>query len=196
MSAFTNPSFPEIIRATQKDDLVMTQMTNEISSNVLLKILGPRSWIPWKQWIEASVHFAYFAITTLADLQTIGEEYTGILQVTSATDGRKFKIPSKWARLIMIGTESFGPLILKHWSKIAGVKNPNILKFLDLFEYASQFHIIWFYLEETFFQISKRIVDVQYIKLRFESFAFSMADFLQNINSVSSFSVCLNGIFS
>ena len=25
------------------------------------------------------------------DLQTIGEEYTGILQVTSATDGRKFK---------------------------------------------------------------------------------------------------------
>ena len=130
------------------------------------------------------------------DLQTIGEEYTGILQVTSATDGRKFKIPSKWARLIMIGTESFGPLILKHWSKIAGVKNPNILKFLDLFEYVSQFHIIWFYLEETFYQISKRIVDVQYIKLRFESFAFSMADFLQNINSVSSFSVCLNGIFS
>ena len=108
------------------------------------------------------------------DLQTIGEEYTGILQVTSATDGRKFKIPSKWARLIMIGTESFGPLILKHWSKIAGVKNPNILKFLDLFEYASQFHIIWFYLEETFYQISKRIVDVQYIKLRFESFTFSI----------------------
>ena len=108
------------------------------------------------------------------DLQTIGEEYTGILQVTSATDGRKFKIPSKWARLIMIGTESFGPLILKHWSKIAGVKNLNILKFLDLFEYVSQFHIIWFYLEETFYQISKRIVDVQYIKLRFESFTFSI----------------------
>ena len=66
MSAFTNPSFPEIIRATQKDDHVMTQLTNEISSNVLLKILGPRGWIPWKQWIEASVHFAYFAITTFS----------------------------------------------------------------------------------------------------------------------------------
>ena len=66
----------------------------------------------------------------------------------------------------MIGIESFGPLILKHWSKTAGVKNPNIFKFLDLFEYVSQFHIIWFYLEETFYQISKRIVDVRYIKLR------------------------------
>ena len=95
MSALTNPSFPEIIRATQKDDLVMTQMRNEISSNVLLKILGPRSWIPWKQWIEASVHFAYFAITTLADLQTIGEEYTGILQVTVGPENLKKFRPKK-----------------------------------------------------------------------------------------------------
>ena len=115
-----------------------------------------------------------------SDLQTIGEEYTGILQVTS--DGRKLKIPSKWTRLIMIGTESFGPLILKHWSKSAGVKNPNILKFLDLFEYVSQFHIIWFYLEETFYQISKRIVDIQYIKLRSQSFTSLMGDLRHNIN--------------
>ena len=118
-------------------------------------------------------------------MQTIGEEYTGILQVTSATDGRKFKIPSKWARLIMIGTESFGPLILKHWSKIAGVKNPNILKFLDLFEYASQFHIIWFYLEETFYQISKRIGKKHALKkyeqfIRNTSCFCTMCDFHKN----------------
>jgi len=113
--------------------------------------LGKSLKLPKMQFHEKNF-FLIFLISQVFLLDFL--KFSG--QVTSASDGRKFKIPSKWTRLIMIGIESFGPLILKHWSKTAGVKNPNIFKFLDLFEYVSQFHIIWFYLEETFYQISKR----------------------------------------
>ena len=163
MSAFTTPSFTEILRASQKDDLVKNQMANDISTNVLLKILGPRLWIHWKPWIEASIHFTYFAITTLADLQTIGEEYTGILQVTNVAE--RLKIPSRFSRLVMICLETFGPLILKQCSK-SWLKHPKTDQFIEIFDYISKFHILWFYIEENFYQIPKRFVSVEYVKLR------------------------------
>ena len=163
MSSLIPPSFAEILRASQKDDLVRNQLTNDISSEILLKILGPRQWLLYKPWIEASIHFAYFALTTLADFQTLGEEYTGILQVTNSKNG-SVKIPSKISRLVMIALETFGPLFLRRVFK--SNNNPEVKRFVDVFEYLGKFHLLWFYIEETFLQVSKRIVNVHYVKLR------------------------------
>ena len=69
--------FAEILRSTQKDETVMSQLTNDFSTNFLLKIFGPRKWLANKKWIEAFCHFLYLSATTLSDFQTLGEEYTG-----------------------------------------------------------------------------------------------------------------------
>ena len=67
-------NFAEILRSTQKDETVKTQLTNDFSANFLLKIFGPRKWLAHKKWIEASCHFLYLLVTTLSDFQTLGEE--------------------------------------------------------------------------------------------------------------------------
>ena len=70
-------NFAEILRSAQKDENVMTQVTNDFSTSFLLKIFGPRKWLANKKWIEAFCHFLYLSATTLSDFQTLGEEYTG-----------------------------------------------------------------------------------------------------------------------
>ena len=79
------PSFPaagvaEILRSAQKDELYSDQLSKEISE-LSLEVLGPRAWLRWKAHIEATAAFAYLSTTTLCDLQTLGEEYAGLLQV-------------------------------------------------------------------------------------------------------------------
>ena len=74
--------FPEILRSTQKDETVMSQLTNDFSTNFLLKIFGPRKWLANKKWIEAMCHFIYLSVTTLSGFQTLGEEYTGTFKIS------------------------------------------------------------------------------------------------------------------
>ena len=86
------PPFPatgvaEILRSAQKDELYSDQLSKEISE-LSLEVLGPRAWLRWKAHIEAMAAFAYLSTTTLCDLQTLGEEYAGLLQV----------IGQSWAR--------------------------------------------------------------------------------------------------
>lgn len=63
---FSNAS--EILRSYQKDDLYSKQLSDE-TSDVLLKILGSRLWIRYKDLFESSAQFAYFLLTTLAGYQ-------------------------------------------------------------------------------------------------------------------------------
>ena len=61
----------EILRSAQKDEVYSNQVKDEIS-DLLLRILGPRHWLPYKDYIEASSRFIYFALTTLSGYQVIG----------------------------------------------------------------------------------------------------------------------------
>ena len=87
--------FPEILRSAQKDETILNQMSGEFSRDFWLKILGPKTWLKYNQWIEAFNHFVYFTCTTLSDLQTPGEEYTGLVQVVQDYSTRRPKLPSK-----------------------------------------------------------------------------------------------------
>ncbi len=121
--------FPEILRSAQKDEAVMTKMTNEFSTEFMLKILGPRQWLQSKQIIEACCHFLYFSFTTLSDIQTLGEEYTGILPVTRVQN--RLELASKSKRLCMIFMQTFGPVTLKYFvSKLDFALKPAAEEFL------------------------------------------------------------------
>ncbi|XP_026813648.1 peroxisome biogenesis factor 10-like [Rhopalosiphum maidis] len=80
MSAF-NPSGPaEILRAEQKDEELYERINRQLCS-FLLKFKGHVFINKNKQNIFCTSQLLYYALTTLSKLQTLGEEYTKIVQV-------------------------------------------------------------------------------------------------------------------
>jgi len=161
-------NFAEILRSTQKDETVRTQLTNDFSTNFLLKIFGPRKWLAHKKWIEASCHFLYLSVTTLSDFQTLGEEYTGIVQVVQDPNTKKLNLPSKFKRLIMILIQTFGPEVLKTFliPKITKNYSPEKVILTEVLDLISKINLLWFYVQGTYYHIAKRFLGIQYAKLR------------------------------
>ena len=95
MSLFTQASHGEILRAAQKDSSFTDKLQRNVS-NLILELVGPRVWLKYKWLLEPSTRFLYYMITTGLDLQTLGEEYTGIIQVKH---GQR-KLPSKLMRFV------------------------------------------------------------------------------------------------
>lgn len=85
----------EVLRAWQKDDLYEKQLADSIS-----KVLP--SHHAFKAIPASSV--LYKSFTTLRDLQTLGEEYSGIIQVDETYN----KLPTKFNRLLSILLSAFG----------------------------------------------------------------------------------------
>ncbi len=159
--------FPEILRSTQKDQSFINDLDGQVSS-VVLKILGPRSWLTWKQWIEASTRFAFYALTTLSDFQTLGEEYTGILQIDSSSS--RLKLPSTLSRLSMVALQSFGPVAFSRLFSYLKRKYPTNEKLFAIFEdilnFVHKLNISVFYIEGLFYDLAKRATGIGYVKIR------------------------------
>jgi len=165
----------EILRAVQKDESYLTQLQQSISS-LGLDIFGPQIWIKYKSLCEPATRFLYYSVTTLSDYQTLGEEYTGLIQVVN----KKNRLPSKLLRLVMIFFQTFGPHLLKYWFKNleSNVKRntPNfdtkarlrILKLLPLIEqlidYVDKINVCIFYFHGTFYHFAKRLTGISYVK--------------------------------
>ena len=96
MSLFKEASHGEILRAAQKDSSFTDNLQRNVS-NLCLELVGPRVWLKYKWLLEPTTRFCYYMITTGLDLQTLGEEYTGIIQVQH---GQK-KLPSKMIRFVI-----------------------------------------------------------------------------------------------
>ncbi|CAH0403042.1 unnamed protein product [Chilo suppressalis] len=85
----------EILRAYQKDDMYEKQLAESIA-----KILPPRH----ASKAEPMSSVLYKTFTTLKDLQTLGEEYSGIVQV----DDSYHKLPTFCSRLCSMLLSTFG----------------------------------------------------------------------------------------
>ena len=139
MSKFGPAHAAQILRAEQKDDNFVGKLTKEMSQ-LLLTAMGPANLIKWQQFIEPTARyvlifqsikhwlnlllfitfsrFLYLMSTTFSNYQTLGEEYTGILQF----DHSKRTLPSKLSRLAFILAQTATPLVIKHLSsKLLGL---------------------------------------------------------------------------
>lgn len=83
---------PEIVRSVQKD----ARYTNELSEDLsdILRLTGPRSWIKFNMLTKLIADISYHGFASMNNLQTLGEEYTGIIQV----DAEYKQIPSRLVR--------------------------------------------------------------------------------------------------
>lgn len=80
---------PEIVRSVQKDARYTNELAEDFSD--VLRLTGPRNWIKYNQMCRLLAELSYHGFASINNLQTLGEEYTGIIQV----DGNYKHIPSR-----------------------------------------------------------------------------------------------------
>jgi len=166
----------EILRAAQKDSAHLTDLESEVSA-LVLEVVGPVWWARIKEWLGPGVRTLYYVLTTVSSYQTLGEEYTGILQVTPG----RLRLPSILTRLVTVLLHCLLPTLLLKLCRCVeksllqnsflltpGARSTllhllpvlsNTIHFLD------RLNLCVFYFQGTFYHIANRLTGVSYVKI-------------------------------
>ncbi|KAF6258643.1 hypothetical protein COO60DRAFT_1517426, partial [Scenedesmus sp. NREL 46B-D3] len=80
---------PDIVRAAQKDDLYLQQGI-DACYDAVMRMFGAVPALQHSKSCKLLATFVYYALTTGAGLQTLGEEYCDIMQIT----GQQLRLPA------------------------------------------------------------------------------------------------------
>ncbi|XP_076320450.1 peroxisome biogenesis factor 10-like isoform X2 [Tachypleus tridentatus] len=174
MNVFTSAGPAEILRSSQKDEQYIQQLQGELAE-LVQRITGISTWLKWRKELDVLSSLTYFGITTLAGLQTLGEEYIHIVQV----DGSLRRVPSWWRRALSVLLHSTSNYLLQATLVVLertlqttseSFLQQNVVSFIP---YVRQFltlihrsHLVIFYFFGTFYHFSKRITGINYVVLR------------------------------
>lgn len=179
-ASLTRAGPAEILRAAQKDESFREKLRN-LLFEISLQVGGTRVLVKYRDLISASGNLLYYGTTTLSGLQTLGEEYTGIIQF----DTSQSNIPSFRKRLLMILLSEFGQKLthlllvnLQHnyylkddKSSIRLEARQQLIKaviYLKLIvSFLERFHKAIFYWTGYYGQLSKRMTGIQYVLVRY-----------------------------
>ena len=93
-------------------------------SSLVVRLWGPTLWAQWQRWLGPATSCLYYSLTTLRCCQTLGEEYTEVVQVITDMNNnnkcmKEFQVsrkhltlPSSLSRLALVVVHSLGPEIL------------------------------------------------------------------------------------
>ncbi|XP_037718797.1 peroxisome biogenesis factor 10 [Drosophila subpulchrella] len=166
---------PEIVRSVQKDARYTNELAEDFSD--VLRLTGPRNWIKYNQMCRLLAELSYHGFASANSLQTLGEEYTGIIQV----DGNYKQIPSRLLQLIAIvlefgGDSLFQRLLQKvdayvaNHEEIRPEAKPQLKKIIQRLRqspsYVKALHKSLFYLDASKYQLSKRTTGINYVLIR------------------------------
>ncbi|XP_011212741.2 peroxisome biogenesis factor 10 [Bactrocera dorsalis] len=166
---------PEIVRSVQKDAKYTEELTEDFSD--LLRLTGSRSWIKYNQLCKLFAEISYHGFASINNLQTLGEEYTGIIQVDSAY----MHIPSRLLQLVAIILEFGGDALfvrileklekyIKDNEEIVPDAKEKLLRVLRILYFSPQYikalHKSLFYVHSGKYQISKRFTGLNYVLIR------------------------------
>ncbi|XP_052847044.1 peroxisome biogenesis factor 10 [Drosophila gunungcola] len=166
---------PEIVRSVQKDARYTNELAEDFSD--VLRLTGPRNWIKYNQMCRLLAELSYHGFASANSLQTLGEEYTGIIQV----DGNYKQIPSRLLQLISIvlefgGDSLFQRLLQKLDTYVANHEEirpevkPQLKKVIQRLRhspsYVKALHKSLFYLDARKYQLSKRTTGINYVLIR------------------------------
>ncbi|XP_034111728.1 peroxisome biogenesis factor 10 [Drosophila sulfurigaster albostrigata] len=166
---------PEIVRSVQKDARYTNELAEDLSD--ILRITGPRNWIKYNQLCQLLAQLSYHGFASVNNLQTLGEEYTGIIQV----DGNYKQIPSRLLQLMAIILEFGGDAlflrllqklelyIAEHQEIVPDAKKKLqhlIQRMRQSPSYIKALHKSLFYLDASKYQLSKRTTGINYVLIR------------------------------
>ncbi|CAL7939055.1 unnamed protein product [Xylocopa violacea] len=165
----------EILRAHQRDDGMVKYLREKVI-NVLQLLEKQRGLLPL---IHSDIPFKliYFLFTSGMGNQTLGEEYTGIVQANLDA----LKVPSLFARVLAVVLECFGEIallrLLKRLELLVNHPNSNltptatillnsfISKMCTMIPIIILFHKGLFYMFGQYYSLGKRIAGVDYAKV-------------------------------
>lgn len=92
----------EIIRCIQKDEIYVNNLSNGLSDilRIVLEKFAKNSnkkWLTYQSLCLLVAKLSYHGYLSLARLQTLGEEYTGILQINGSVKS-ELKLPNRLVR--------------------------------------------------------------------------------------------------
>ncbi|KAK0408032.1 hypothetical protein QR680_003735 [Steinernema hermaphroditum] len=207
----------EIVRAERRDEEHVESLEEEIS-NVIKSVFGTNVWRRYYKHLHAISEICYYFLTTLSGKQTLGEEYLGLVQV----DGNR-SAASLSRRFFFVVLHSLSPYLLEthlknlentvahpSTSKFLGVRVDNneaaresfkqMLKWIRLtgVPLATVIHLAVFYLNGTFYNISKRLAGIEYLSMRPQTNieASKLYKFLGYVSTIQSFVTIATVLYS
>ncbi|ETN62049.1 peroxin 10 [Anopheles darlingi] len=176
MSLFhANAGKAEIIRSVQKDQLHIEEVRTALSD--LLVVLSQRHWYRYNALCKPIAETLYHHYAILNNLQTLGEEYTGIIQVDSNYVMLPNKVLQLLAILLQFGGEPAADQLLAYLQyelQRSGELLPSakraINKFIEFVRasipFVRAFHTSMFYINGGKYHISKRLTGINYVLIR------------------------------
>ncbi|KAK6743906.1 hypothetical protein RB195_010916 [Necator americanus] len=174
----------EIVRSQRRDEEEIDALHERISW-VFKELLGQSAWIKSYQYIRLFAKVVYYSCTTLASVQTLGEEYVKIFEV-----GHMFRVPGLGSRLLFVFLHAVFPTfsqfalqraerLLSHpsTSQFMGISLRHNRKarnsFLVLLKwirstgipYLHRIHIALFYILGIYYNISLRVSGIRFLSL-------------------------------
>ncbi|XP_055624874.1 peroxisome assembly protein 10-A [Toxorhynchites rutilus septentrionalis] len=170
-----NAGQAEIIRSIQKDQTYIDEIRGQLSD--ILLMVSQRSWFRYSALCKLIAEILYHHYTIVHNLQTLGEEYTGIIQV----DSHYVMLPNKALQLVTILLEYGGELVVERVltrlqtvvdrsedmlpeAKQSLNKGIDFLKFIV--PYVRGFHTSLFYINGGKYHISKQLTGINYVLIR------------------------------
>lgn len=172
---YANARQPEILRTVQKDAAFTNQLAHDLSN--ILRFTNKTLWIRYNSLCSLLMELAYHGFASYNNLQTLGEEYTGIIQI----DSKYIALPSKLLQMISIILEYAGDqLIVKLIKNVdaeiernqdiqpaAKVQLKRCCSFmLHMIPYIQAIHRTWFYLVGGKYQMARRLTGINYVLIR------------------------------
>lgn len=170
-----NAGQAEIIRTIQKDQTYIDEIRSQLSDILLL--VSQRNWFRYNHLCKLIAEVLYHQYAIVHNLQTLGEEYTGIIQV----DANYVMLPNKalqiFAILLEYGGEHVVDRILTRLQteidrseEMLPEAKERFVRLLDglkfIVPYVRGFHTSAFYICGGRYHISKRLTGINYILIR------------------------------
>ncbi|XP_022904231.1 peroxisome assembly protein 10-A-like [Onthophagus taurus] len=185
---FYEAKVADIIRSSQRDDNFVNELQNYLTS--IIKSFGNQNYNRLRKLIPPISTAWYYLFTSVSNLQTLGEEYTGTIRL----DGTQ-KIPAKYWQILWlilyVGGEPILDRTLQHLEKKTSknyelkdearrfiLKNIKFVK--NNKELFIRLHQSLFYINGAYYNISNRLTSIRYVLVR---------QWLQNDAATQSFSI-------
>ncbi|KAI6214895.1 Peroxisome biogenesis factor 10 [Aphelenchoides besseyi] len=172
----------EILRASRKDDEFLHMFQLQLSDTVK-NLCGDAMWIRMYKYLQSTTNLFYHFATTMSGVQTLGEEYLGLIQVSSRS---RVQLPVWWRSFLWSGIEAFGPQFVDHQLKTLKQKDENyyqskrvtdrtpigrivlsaILRQLSFSTLQNIHWAIFFLSTGTFYSVWKRALNIKYVTIR------------------------------
>lgn len=171
---FYDAKVADILRCHQRDEAFVADLESQLHS--FLKYFNPRTYNRVRRLIPSIANAWYYLMTSLGNLQTLGEEYSGSIRFVEHR-----KIPSKlrqtvWLILYIGGEPMFDRLLksteatIQNSATLTQQAKDALLTFIQCFRNQKvnlrRIHQSIFYIGGKYYNLANRFTGIRYVLLR------------------------------